>query len=137
MQYEIPELDNKGLRKFAFTTGIIVVIIFGLFIPWVFSVGKYPTWPWIFFAIFSLWGLVAPATLNPVYKLWMKFGLLLNKITTPIIMGIVFFLVLAPTAFFMRVILRRDPLRREIKKELSSYRENSKKTNPEDLRRPF
>ena len=32
--HTIPELDRKGLREFGITTGIIVVIIFGLFFPW-------------------------------------------------------------------------------------------------------
>ena len=137
MQPNIPELDNQGLRKFAITTGAIVAVLFGLFFPWILSVAKYPLWPWIFFAVFSLWGLIAPATLRPVYRLWMRFGLLLSKITTPIIMGIVFFLVLGPTALFMRAILRRDPLTRSFEKDASTYRVQSTKPDPENLRRPF
>ena len=136
MQPLIPELDNQGLRKFAITTGAIVAVLFGLFFPWLLSL-QFPIWPWIFFAIFLVWGIIAPSTLNPIYKLWMKFGLLLHKITTPIIMGIVFFLVLVPTAFFMRLILKRDPLSRKLNSDTTSYRVNSNKPIPEDLRRPF
>jgi hypothetical protein len=137
MQHDIPELNSKGLRKFAITTGAIVAVLFGLFFPWVLSVEKFPIWPWIIFAIFSLWGLIAPSSLRPVYYLWMRLGLVLNKISTPIIMGIVFFLVLAPTALFMRAVLKRDPLNRKIIKDISTYRVESTKPDPNNLRRPF
>jgi len=88
--HNIPELDKKGLREFGLITGGIVAILFGLFFPWLLNV-SYPVWPWVIFAILVTWALIAPVTLKPVYKGWMRFGLLLSRITTPIIMGCVFF----------------------------------------------
>ena len=49
----------------------------------------------------ALWALLIPDTLNLVYREWMRFGLLLSKVTTPIIMGAVFFLIITPTAIFL------------------------------------
>ncbi len=65
----------------------------------------------------------------------MRFGLLLSRITTPIIMALVFFLVLTPMALFRRL-LRKDALQRQFD-DSDTYRVASK-TPPEDhLDRPY
>jgi hypothetical protein len=46
--------------------------------------------------------LIAPKALGPVEKAWMKFALLLSKITTPIFMGVIYFVVLTPIGFLRR-----------------------------------
>ena len=88
--HEIAELDRKGLHDFGLVTGGIFVALFGLFFPWVLEL-SFPTWPWVLGGILAIWGLAAPGTLRPIYQVWMKFGLLLSRITTPIVLGIVFF----------------------------------------------
>ena len=50
--YRIPELDEKGLREFGLTTGIVFVVIFGLVFPWLLE-RNWPVWPWIVAAL--LW----------------------------------------------------------------------------------
>ncbi len=55
-------------------------------------------------------GLAAPTTLLPVERAWMAFARTISKVTTPVIMGIVYFLVIFPIGFFMRV-LKRTPLK--------------------------
>jgi hypothetical protein len=92
-EHAIPELDRKGLREFGLVTGGIVAGLFGLFFPWVFE-RSWPAWPWIVFAVLGCWGLLAPMSLQPVYRVWMRFGLLLSRVTTPLIMGLVFYLVI-------------------------------------------
>ena len=42
-------------------------------------------------AALVLAGLILPAQLGPVYRGWMKFALLISKVTTPIFMGIIYF----------------------------------------------
>lgn len=133
--HSIPELDAAGLRRFAFATGAIFAGLFGLFFPWLLSVG-FPTWPWILAAGLGLWGLIAPASLRPVYIGWMKLGLLLNRITTPIILGILFFLVLMPIGIVMRT-FGKDPMQREISDDIDSYRVESKKARSTGVERPF
>lgn len=54
-------------------------------------------------------GIAIPTYLGPVYRGWMRFGLLLSKVTTPIFMGLVYFVVVTPMALFMRL-LGRNPL---------------------------
>lgn len=131
----IPDIDRKGLRSFGLTTGAIVAVLFGLFFPWLleFSI---PTWPWIVLAVLGSWGLIAPDSLRPVYRGWMRFGLLLSKITTPIIMGIVFFLLIMPFGFVLKL-LGKDPMRRRTDDGAQTYRIESTKTTKENLENPF
>jgi len=48
-------------------------------------------------------GLVIPGRLGPVYKAWMGLALLISKVTTPIFMGIVYFIILAPLGLARRL----------------------------------
>jgi len=58
-------------------------------------------------------GLVIPGQLGPVYRGWMKFGLALSKVTTPIFMGLVYFGVIAPTGLLRRAFGRNSVLGRQ------------------------
>jgi len=60
-------------------------------------------------ALLLIAGLAVPGRLGPVYRAWMGVALLLSKVTTPIFMGVVYFLVLTPTGFVLRL-LGRHPL---------------------------
>jgi DMSO reductase anchor subunit len=51
-------------------------------------------------------GLLAPTTLGPVRRAWMALSRLLSKVTTPIFMGVVYFLVVTPTGAIMRLLGR-------------------------------
>lgn len=55
-------------------------------------------------------GLVVPTALGPVEQAWLGFGRLLSKVTTPLFLGVVFYLVVTPLALLMRA-LGRAPLR--------------------------
>ena len=59
-----------------------------------------------------LGGVAIPGRLSPVYRAWMGLAHLLSKVTTPIFMGIVYFLVLTPIGLLLRVVGRR-PLSRQ------------------------
>ena len=133
--HEIPELDRQGLRQFGLVTGGIFVGLFGLFFPWMLEIAI-PTWPWVLGGVLAVWGLAAPATLKPVYRAWMKFGLLLSRVTTPIVLGVVFFLVIFPTGLAMRL-FGRDPMNRQFDDEAKSYRVSSIKAPKESMERPF
>jgi hypothetical protein len=56
-------------------------------------------------------GLVAPGRLGFVHRTWMGMALAISKITTPLLMGIIYFGVLTPTALVMRL-FGHHPLRR-------------------------
>jgi hypothetical protein len=58
---------------------------------------------WALGGSLTLGGLLLPAQLGPIYRAWMGLAHALSKITTPIFMGLVYFLVLTPTGFLMRL----------------------------------
>ena len=136
MTDSIPQLDRQGLRRFAITTGLLVGGIFGLLIPWVFDLA-WPLSPWVIATLLVLWGLVLPDSVVYFYRSWMRLALILNKVTSPLVMGGVFYLVVLPTGLIMRWVARRDPMRRRLDHEQQSYRETYKATEGSDLRRPF
>lgn len=133
--HPIPELDRKGLREFGLVTGGIVAGLFGLFFPWLLEAGI-PTWPWAVGGGLGIWALAAPNSLRPVYRLWMKLGLALSRITTPLILGIVFFCVILPVALAMKVV-GRDAMARKFDDSARSYRVASRKAPKENMERPF
>ena len=61
-------------------------------------------------ALLALGALIAPTRLGPVERAWMALALLISRVTTPIFMGIVYFLVLTPMALAMRM-AGKNPLR--------------------------
>jgi hypothetical protein len=133
--HDIPELDRAGLRKFGLTTGGIVAVLFGVFFPWLLKAG-FVLWPWVLFALLAIMGLVAPMSLRPVYHGWMRFGLFMSRFTTPLIMGLVFFLVITPAALVMKV-LGKDPMRRKPVQDQTTYRVAGQKAARESIERPY
>ena len=75
-------------------------------------------WAVIVAIIFLILGLLNSSVLSPLNKIWFKFGILLGNFISPIIMGLVFFTVLSPTAFIMRA----------FGKDLLNLKKNNKKS---------
>ena len=59
--------------------------------------------------IFLILGLLNSKILTPLNLLWFKFGILLGRIVSPLVMGLVFFTIVTPIAFLMRI-LKKDLL---------------------------
>ena len=59
--------------------------------------------------IFLILGLLNSRLLSPLNRLWFKFGIFLGKIISPIIMGIIFFFVVTPIGYLMRL-FKKDVL---------------------------
>ncbi len=70
--------------------------------------------------LFLAAAVIHPATLKPLNRLWLKFGLLLHKVVNPIVMALVFFGTVLPTGLVMRA-LRKDPLRLKRQPDAISY----------------
>lgn len=133
--HTIPELDRRGLRSFGLTTGVIVAVLFGVFFPWLLDHAT-PIWPWAMCGTLVLWALVAPASLRPLYRVWMRFGLLMSRITTPLILGIVFYVLITPVAILLSL-LKRDAMARTLDSSVESYRVISRVSDKNNLEKPF
>lgn len=127
--------DRQELRKFGFVFATGLVLIFGLFFPWVLEKPS-PYWPWIVAAVFAGSALILPQILKPVFLLWMKIGHVLGWINTRIILGVVFFIIFAPVALLMHL-FGNDPMHRRLDETASTYRINSEKLPRERMERPF
>ena len=91
--------------------GIVFSIIFLIIALWpLLNEQSLRTWALIISLIFFFLGIINSKFLTPLNKIWFKFGIFLGKKLSPIVMGIVFFLVVTPTGLFMRL-LKKDLLR--------------------------
>lgn len=131
--HAIPELNASGLRRFALTTAAIVAALFGLLFPWLGGHG-WPVWPWVLAVVLALWGLVRPTSLRPVYHGWMRFGRLASRVMTPLVLGLVFFLLFLPIGLVMRL-AGHDPMRRKLDPEAETYRVPSR--SPASIEKPY
>ncbi len=75
-------------------------------------------WAILISVVFLILGLLNSKILSPLNLLWFKFGILLGKFISPLIMGIIFFLVVTPIGVLMRL----------LKKDLLNLKFNNKKT---------
>ena len=66
--------------------------------------GEIRIWSMIISIIFLILGLLNSKILAPLNKIWFKFGIILGKIVSPLIMGIIFFLVVTPIGLIMRLL---------------------------------
>ena len=81
-------------------------------------------WSLIISFVFLFLGLINSKILTPLNKLWFKFGILLGRIVSPVIMAVIFFLVVTPIGFIMRII-GKDLLNLKFNKNQSYWIEKS------------
>ena len=101
--------------------GIVFFFVFLIISLWPLT-NENPLRVWSIFVaiIFLILGLMNSKLLTPLNKLWFKFGLFLGSIISPIVMGIIFFLVITPTGFVMKII-GKDLLNKKYDKKKKSY----------------
>ncbi|MDG1820055.1 MAG: SxtJ family membrane protein [Porticoccaceae bacterium] len=128
-QVELP--SNK---KFGFFFTVVFAIATGYF-----YLNGTLTWVYVFAAtalIFLLITIVKADALLPLNKLWMQFGLLLSKIVSPIVFGIIFFGLFTPIAILMRL-WGRDELRLKFKRKTSHWISRSEPIQADSFKQQF
>ncbi len=111
------EVEGSSDRAF----GYVFAAVFLIIAAWPLLHSGTPRW-WSVgvAAAFALVAIVKPVLLAGANKLWMKFGLLLAKVVSPIALGILFYLVFMPIGLLMRV-SGKDPLRLKFDPAAQSY----------------
>ena len=85
--------------------GLVFFVVFLLISIYPFLHGQnLRFWSLIVAIIFLALGLLNSKILTPLNKIWFKFGLLLGSIISPIIMSIIFFFVVTPISFVMKIL---------------------------------
>jgi len=92
-------------RKFGLTVGAAFLVITGI-LWW----RDHPTAmavTGVLGGMLVLAGLLIPGKLGPVHDGWMKLALVISKVTTPILMAVLYFVVLLPSGVIMRLVGKR------------------------------
>ena len=119
-------------RRFAFPVGTAFLVLMGILL-W----RDHRTAAWVMAGLGgTLWlaGAVVPAHLGPVYRGWMRMALVISKVTTPIFLGIVYYLIFTPAGLIMRLFGRR-PMVHAVQD--NSYWRRGRVSTRSDLRRQF
>ena len=88
-------------------------------------------WSLVVSLIFLILGTLNSNLLKPFNKIWFKFGMILGNIVSPIVMSLVFFLVVTPTGFLMRL-FGKDLLKLKKNKNNTYWIEKNYKSNMKD-----
>ncbi|OAN49262.1 hypothetical protein A6A04_03870 [Paramagnetospirillum marisnigri] len=119
--------------------GIVFAVVFAILCLLPLKSGGSPNW-WLggVGAAFLAVALVAPRLLKPLNKVWFLFGLLLHKIVSPLVMGLLFFGTVTPVALIMRA-LGKDPLKLKHDPAAASYWIDRRPPGPapDTMRRQF
>ena len=101
--------------------GYVFAAIFMIFSLWPMLSGNSPIYILLFISvIFLLISFFKPKILNPLNKIWFKFGLLLGAIIAPIVMMCIFFLIVTPIGIIMKL-LKKDIIKKNYDHNISTY----------------
>ena len=119
---------------------------FGLFFTFAFAIGSVfffsfasPIFAYLFIALSSILliiTLVKDELLLPLNKLWIRFGLLIGMIVSPIVLGIIFFGLVTPYGVLMKI-FGRDELRLKITEKSNHWITRNEPTEPNSFKNQF
>src|SRR5215813_1281631 len=113
------EITNKQLRSFGLTVGGMFAVIG--FWPLFLRGENLRLWALILAGLLIFPALVFPRSLSWIYKQWMALGHIMGWINTRIILGVVFYVIVTPIGIVRRW-LGKDPMGRQLRPDLDSYR---------------
>ena len=129
-------VTSTELRHFGMLFSLILVALFGVTLPWLFD-ARWPVWPWSVGGVMMTLALAWPRGLAPIYRIWMRFGLIAGFVNTRIIMFLLYYGVFAPVALLMRIAGRDALARSAYNEKMSSYRVNSTRRPKDHFERPY
>ena len=95
------DIKTSSNRSFGF---VFFVVFFLIAIYPLLNEGNFRFWSLIIAIIFLILGILNSKILTPLNKIWFKFGLLLGSIVSPVVMSIIFFFVVTPISFVMKIL---------------------------------
>lgn len=101
--------------------GLVFAVVFTIVALWPLTGdGGVRLWSLAVAGLFCGFALLKPAVLAPLNRLWFRFGMLLQKVVSPLILGLLFFAVFTPLGALMRL-TGRDPLHRRWEPDSATY----------------
>ena len=129
-------MSVKELREFGLITGILVILVFGCALPWLWEGRFWQMWTLVLGGLFLSTGLLAPKMLEPVYNWWMRGAHVLGWINTRIILSVCFIFIFVPVGIIMRV-LGKTPLNKGFDLNTKSYKVARISAATNDMSKPF
>mgnify|MGYP001239533362 CR=1 FL=1 len=112
--------------------GIVFFVVFFVFAIWpLLNNQDIRIWSLIISLVFLILGILNSNLLKPLNIIWFKFGIFLGSIVSPLVMGLVFFLVVTPTGFIMRI-FGKDLLKLKKNKSNTYWLAKNYKSNMKD-----
>ena len=110
------KIENKSSNR---SFGIVFFIVFFIIAFWTFfENGEIKNWSIIISIIFLLLAVINSKILSPLNNLWFKFGILLGRFVSPIVMAAIFFIVITPISIIIKL----------TGKDILKLKKNKKKT---------
>lgn len=125
--------DRSELRKFGIGLAVLISVLFGLLLPWLFDF-SWPWWPWVAGAVVLFISFLAPGALLPVQRGLLKVAEPLGRINSVILLSMVYFLLVCPMGFIMKLV-GKDPIPKAFEPDAETYRKKSDPTT--SLEVPF
>ena len=97
-------IEGSSDRAFG---GVFTVVFAAIALLPLLRGGEIRIWALGVAAAFFVVALVAPTLLSPLNRLWFKFGMLLHRVVSPLVMGMLFYVVVTPTGLLMRLFGKR------------------------------
>ena len=131
---KLSDIELPSNKKFGFFCTFVFAILafYFLFIDSILWAQAFA----ILAVLFLLITVIIPQVLLPLNKLWMRLGLLLGMIVSPIVLGIIFFGLVTPYAVVMRMV-GRDELRLKLTKKSSHWISRSESIKSDSFKNQF
>jgi hypothetical protein len=120
-------MEKKNSNK---SFGILFFVVFLTISLWpLLKENDLRIWSFIISILFLILGILNSKILSPIKRVWIRFGELLGKIISPIVLAVVFFIVVTPIGLFMKI-LRKDLLNIKFTKDKSYWIKRDKDLGP-------
>ena len=126
--------NRAGLRRSAFIVAGSTIVLFGGLIPQLLGT-HIVFWPLGLALVLFIWGLLAPRSLRKPYVVWIRLGMFIGQLTTPIVLAVLFYGIILPVGVLRRLI--GDPLDKRFDSQAESYRKKLPEAPRNNLEKPF
>jgi hypothetical protein len=138
MSTHTQEMTPQELRKFGVITGILIILLVGTLLPWIWGqqILEWQKVTGTIGSVFIMWGLIHPSSLIFVYKPWMTVAEKIGWFNTRIIMALIFYVMFVPLGLIMRV-AGYDPLKIKLSPSDDSYRILKESQSKDHMETPY
>lgn len=111
-------IEGSSNRSF----GLVFTVVFGIVALWpvLARSGGFRLWAAVVAGVFLVLALAAPTLLAAPNRAWMQLGLLLGRVVSPVVLGLLFFTVFTPMGWVLRL-MGKDPMRLKRDANATSY----------------